>query len=136
MSRCPLCGSAGTVVSHGSFGMMAHCGDCFDEDPEARDWQHLRGFGDTAEQALACWLDDAREYAANDEIPTLRIRHLPVHLVGELALQVSDEHWRQRGWAFEVCGIRVDTLVDAHAALRRQTFVADIHYGSLEASCN
>lgn len=68
---CPICGAPGDVRSLGAFGFAAHCSSCYEGDPEAGAWRRLQGHGESAEDAVAAWLEDARELCSVDEIPTL-----------------------------------------------------------------
>lgn len=104
---CPLCGAAGVLTNQGSFGFLAHCSECYDPDPEAPAWAHLSGKDDEPDGALEAWLDNAREYAAVDEIPAIRPKLTVervsqpvevVRLLPELAAQELAERERQRGW--------------------------------------
>ena len=95
--RCPLCGAAG-VVDDGHGVYRAHCGDCYEGDPEAEQWRHLQGMAFSATAATDLWLDRAREHAANDTIPPLPISYTPVGTLSALAFQVAQESERQRGW--------------------------------------
>lgn len=100
-ARCPLCGASGEVRSLGAFGWVAHCSDCYDEDPEASREYHLQGHADRADVALELWLEAARECAAIDEIPALVCRHRPVTLVIlDVLEQALTEFARQKrdGW--------------------------------------
>ena len=96
--RCPLCGAAG-VVDDGHGVYRAHCGDCYEGDPEADSWRHLQGMAFSAERATDLWLDRAREHAANDTIPALPISYTPTAVISAIAFQVAQETERQRGWA-------------------------------------
>src|SRR5690606_31832277 len=85
----------------------------YDADPEAPAWAHLTGKDDDPDAALEDWLDNAREYAAVDEIPPVPCRYTvervsqPVEVVlllPELAAQELAERERQRGWGLEYFG--------------------------------
>lgn len=96
--RCPLCGAAGVVVEMACGAHIAHCGDCYEGDPEAPDWRHLQGIAQDEDEAVSRWLERAREYAAVDEIPPLIIPFHPTEVITDLALRIAQEAERQRGW--------------------------------------
>lgn len=97
--RCPLCGAAGVVDEPCSGLYRAHCGDCYEGDPEADAWRHLSALSNESEDAAVdSWLERAREHAANDIIPALAISYLPTRTISALAFQVAQESERQRGW--------------------------------------
>lgn len=100
--RCPICGASGKVTSVGAFGWVATCSDCFDGDPEAPEWRHIRGLGESQEQATDKWLEDARETAAVEEIPTLTSSYRPNTLFRDIERQVALESERQRRWC-KIC---------------------------------
>lgn len=96
--RCPICGSRGETTNLGAFGFSANCGDCFDGDPEASHWCHMRGHGETETDAVERWLEEAREYAAIDEIPRIRCSYTPNRVLEGLADQVESEFAKQAGF--------------------------------------
>jgi hypothetical protein len=100
-ARCPLCSSPVEVRSLGAFGFEAHCSECFDGDLDAPDWAHLRGIGETREQAIGAWLEDAQSYAANDELPRMPIRYR-LTMAGAVSSMQRAELKRQRGWTWRM----------------------------------
>lgn len=95
---CPICGSAGVVVDQGVFGFIAHCGGCYEGDPEASEWRRLQARADEPEDALELWLERAKEYAAYDEVPALPCPLIPSPLFRELEEQVDEEFVLSHGW--------------------------------------
>lgn len=97
--NCPICGGAPTVVDQGVFGILAHCGECYEGDPEASEWRRLQARADTREEALELWLERARDYAANDEVPPLPVPYrLARPVPARIELRVEIEAQRTRGW--------------------------------------
>jgi hypothetical protein len=95
---CPICCFQGEVRDLGPFGFAAHCSECYEGDPESASWRRIQGHGATAEDATAKWLEDARELAAVDEIPSLVVRFTPRHdMWTELQRQIEMESAAQRG---------------------------------------
>lgn len=98
---CPICGGQGTVRALGAFGYVAHCSDCYEADEESAQWRRIQGHGDSHEQAVDKWLEDARELCSVDEIPTLVCRHRPVTpVILEVLEQAVTEFAQQKrdGW--------------------------------------
>lgn len=99
---CPLCGSRGEVTSVGAFGYVASCGDCHEADPEAARFRHLQGHAPTEHEAVERWLEEAREYAALEEIPKFPCSYTPVTpataMFLDLEIQVRCEAQLQRGF--------------------------------------
>lgn len=85
--RCPICHAPGEVRSLGAFGYAAHCSECYEGDEEADHWRHLQGHGETVEDAVDKWLEDARELCAVDEIPPLRCACTPAERLVEQVLE-------------------------------------------------
>lgn len=118
---CPICGAACKVVSVGAFGYRALCGECYEGDPEAPLYRHLDGMGGTREEATEEWLRNAREYAANEDIPSLpcpsRPRASGKTVVQEVVEQAREEFERQQrdGWhLIEVTFQTEDGELDAY----------------------
>jgi hypothetical protein len=101
---CPICSAPGEAVYLGAFGFEMHCSGCFDGDPEASEWAHLRGMGETPELAMEAWLANARQVAAVDELPALPCGYYPTDLFGDLARQMRAETERQTGWVKQCAG--------------------------------
>jgi hypothetical protein len=74
----------------------ALCRDCYDGTEDAGPRAHVRGFGDTIDDALWDWQDN------HDE--THGVEWVPNELLGELSRQVSEEAERQRGWSLRCAG--------------------------------
>lgn len=99
--NCPICGAPGKVVSVGAFGWRALCSECYEPDAEAPTWRHLDGMGDSPEQALEEWSQNAREYATTEDIPSMRCPSRPRMTVAQqVTEQAHAEFERQRrdGW--------------------------------------
>lgn len=96
--RCPICGANPVIVNAEVFGYVAHCGQCYDGDPESPSWRLLSGRGMTPEDAVSEWLDSAREYAAVGDVPALMAPVALNRMWLDLSIQVVDECERQSGW--------------------------------------
>jgi len=96
--RCPICGGVPVVVDQGVFGVLAHCGECYEGDPEASEWRRLQARADHPEDALELWYERARDFAACDEIPSMPIPYKPARLFSELEAQVDHEFASSLNW--------------------------------------
>lgn len=96
--RCPICGARGEVREMAYNAFVARCSDCYEGDPEAEAWRHLQGIATDPDEAIARWLERAREYAAVCEVPPLVISYEPRSTIAALAWQIAQESARQRGW--------------------------------------
>jgi hypothetical protein len=94
---CPICSSHGSVRSLGAFGWVCVCSQCYEPDDEADRWRRLQGHGETMEDAVDAWLEDARELATVDEIPPLRCAYVPraPRLIEQVVEQAREEFARQ-----------------------------------------
>jgi hypothetical protein len=77
-------------------GYAAHCGGCYEPDERAPYWRLIQGIGQTEELAIEDWLARARECAAWDDPPFLRLPLRVVTLFADLEAQVNAEAERQR----------------------------------------
>jgi hypothetical protein len=127
---CPICSAPGSVRSLGAFGWVAHCSACYEGDPESDRWRRIQGHGETLEDAVSAWLEDARELCAVDEIPPLRCAFAPrtPRLIEQVIEQAREEFARQNG-TDQVDGWRWYPSVDHPERVKQ-----DITY--LEFPCN
>lgn len=97
-TRCS-CGGA-VAVNYGADypgkRWEACCHDCYDGTEDAGERAHVRGFGDTIDDALWDW------QARHDEAHG--VEWLLADLFGDLSRQLGEERERQRGWFVRCAG--------------------------------
>jgi hypothetical protein len=91
-TRCS-CGSPVRITDGPGYAGRAYsalCPDCYDGTDDSGERAHVRGWGDSIDEALWSWQDS--HDAAHE------VEWCLTDLFGEISRQLSEEHDRQDGW--------------------------------------